>query len=191
MSNTNIGNNAGIIGDGTIIVFNIQAPITRGQVEKEFQKLNSGDLQDITGEVDEGLREKHIVIWSYTKNCWLQLKQQRVSDDFNEPWLPTVPADMGKREKKPYLKLTPVYQGVVFPFSYSFIEMDGGRYVIPLPKVEYNRAGEEIDRNNPVKKCTITRVQYQLGKILTGDAPNNASYDDLLKESKIEVVDEQ
>jgi hypothetical protein len=174
-----MGNNTGIIGDGNTIVFNTQAPLSKEQIEEEFLKLDFGDLQDITDEVDEGLREKHTTIWSYTRNCWLQLKKQLISDDFHEPWLPTVPADMGRREKKPRWKLTPVYQGVVFPFSYFFIGMDGGRYVIPLP-----------NRDNPVKKCTITRVQYQLGKVLTGDALYNTSYDDLLKESKIEVVDE-
>lgn len=99
MRNTNIGNNTGIIGDGNIVIFNIQAPLTREQVEEEFLKLDTGDFQDITNEVDESLRERHITILSYVKNPLLQLKMQLINEDFNEPWLPKVAADMGERKK--------------------------------------------------------------------------------------------
>ena len=189
MGNINVGNNTGIIGDGNIIIFNTQAPLLKEQIESEFLKLEIGDFQDISDEVDESLHERNISILSYTKNYWFQLKKQLVQDDFDEPWLPTVPADMEGRERKPRWKLTPMYQNVVFPFSYCFIEMDGGRYLIPLPKVEHNRIGEEIDRNNPIKRCTITKVQYQLGKVLTNGVNYGNAYDDMLKECKIEVID--
>jgi hypothetical protein len=57
--------------------------------------------------------------------------------------------------------------------------------MIPLPIVEYNSAEAE---NNPVKRCEISKVQHRLGKVLTGGAPHNLSYDDMLKDCKIEVV---
>jgi hypothetical protein len=186
MSNTNIGNNSGIIGDENIIIFNIHLPLTKEQVEAEFLKLKPGDFQDITDEVDQELSEKNVQIFSYTKNYWLQLKQALVNEDFDEPWVPTVPTDWTCREKKPYWKFIPVYHGVVFPFSYYFIEMDGYRYLIPLPYVEYNETEPgRIDRDNPVKKCTITKVQYRLGKALTDI---DYDYDAMLKRCKIEVV---
>ena len=116
----------------------MQMPITKPEIEAEFMKLKTGDFEDITNEVDEKLHENHISIFSYTKNYWLQLKKQLVNDDFHEPWIPKVSADMETREKKRQWKVTPIYQGIVFPLSYFFIEMDGGRYLIPLPKVEYN-----------------------------------------------------
>jgi hypothetical protein len=185
MGNTNIGNNTGIIGDGNTIVFNIQAPLTNKQVEEEFLKLEIGDFQDITDEVDKSLREKDISIFSYMKNYWLQLKKQLVWDDFNEPWIPEVFSDLSTREKKRYWQFTPIYQGVVFPSAYFFIEMDGGHYLIPLPKVEYNRTNETtIDKNNPIKKCTITKVQYRLGKVLSA---YNCDYDGMIKQCKIEI----
>ena len=186
--NTIIGNNSGIIGDGNIIVSNIQSPPTKEQVEEAFLKLEIGDFQDITEEVDERLREKNTSILSYTKNYRLQLKKQLISEDFDEPWVPKVPSDLPEKEKKRYWKFTPIYQGIIFPFSYFFISMDGGRYLIPLPKVEYNKIEDNIDKNNPVKKCIITQVQYQLGKVLTDGKYYNTSYDDMLKQCKIEVV---
>jgi len=187
MKNMNIGNNSGIIGDGNIIVFNTQSPLTKEQVEDEFLKLEIGNFLDITEEVDENLREKNISILSYTKNFWLQLKKQLVCEDFDELWIPTFSSDVPQREKKRYWKITPVYQGIIFPFTYFFISMDGGRYFIPLPKVEYNKIEEKIDKNNPVKKCKITKVQYQLGKVLTDGEYYNTSFDDMLKHCKIEV----
>lgn len=67
--------------------------------------------------------------------------------------------------------------------------MDDSRYLVPLPNVEYNKIGDfDIDRNNPVKKCTVTKVQYQLGKSLTNDYGYNESYDDIIKQCRIEVV---
>jgi hypothetical protein len=188
MKNTNIGNNAGIIGDGNTIVFNMQTPLTKEQVEDELLKLEIDDFQDITEEADESFRERNISILSYTKNYWLQLKKQLINEDFHEPWLPNVPSDFPQREKKRYWKFTPIYQGIIFPLSYFFISMDGGRYLIPLPQVEYNIIEGKIDKNNPVKKCTITKVQYQLGKVLTDGKYYNTSYSDLLKQCKIEVV---
>jgi hypothetical protein len=188
MKNTNIGNNSGIIGDGNVIVFNIQSPLTKEEIEKEFLKLEMGDFQDITEEIDKTLYEKEMSIYSYVKNYWLQLKKQLVRNDFQEHWIPNVPSDIPEREKKAYWKFTPLYQGIVFPFSYFFIGMDGGRYLIPLPKVDYNKIGDKIDRDCPVKKCTITRVQYQLGKVLTDGENYNTSYDDILKQCKIEVI---
>jgi hypothetical protein len=186
MGNTSIGNNSGIVGNDNTIIFNSQTHLTQEQVEAEFMKLESGDFIDITDEVDTQYREKNIVIWGCIKDSQLQLKQQIVNDDFQgEKWIPEVPADMGKREKKPYLKITPVYREVIFPFSYFFILMDGLRYFVPLPKVECNSIR---DRNNPVKRYTITKVQYQLGKILTHGEYYNTSYDDMLKQCKIEVV---
>jgi hypothetical protein len=187
MKNTNIGNNSGIIGDGNIVVFNMQSPLTKEQVEEAFIKLEIGDFQDITEEVDESYREKNISILSYSKNYWLQLKKQLINDDFYGKWLPKVPSDFPQKEKKRYWKFTPIYQGLIFPLSYFFISMDSERYLIPLPKVDYNIIEDKIDKNNPVKKCTITKVQYQLGKVLTDGEYYNMSYDDLLKQSKIEV----
>jgi hypothetical protein len=186
MGNTNIGNNSGIIGDGNTINFNIQATLTEKQVEEEFLKLEIGDFQDITNEVDNSFRDKNISILSYTKNPLLQLKKQLTLEDFDETWLPKVDADLPKREEKRRWQFTPIYQGVAFPFSYSFIEMDGGRYLIPLPQVEYNRIGGTIDKNDPIKRCTITKVQYRLGEILT---IYREYYDDMLKDCKIEVQD--
>jgi hypothetical protein len=190
MRNINIGSNdSGMIGDVNIIVFSVQKPLTQEQVEEEFLKLNPGDLQDITSEVDAGLLEKRILIKSYVKNYWLQLKMQLVNDDFRESWLPLVAADMDGGEKKQQWQVTPVYQNVVFPFSYFFVTMDSSRYWVPLPKVEYNKNEKsEIDRNDPVKRCTITEVQYQLGKTLTDDPGYNTSYDNILKKCKIEVI---
>jgi hypothetical protein len=184
----NIENNYGLAGDGNTIIFNTQAHLTKEEVEKEFLKLEIGDFQDITVEVDNSLREKDISILSYMKNYQFQLKKQLICDDFNEPWIPKVASDLPTREKKKHWQLTPIYQDVVFPFSYFFIEMDGGRYLIPLPKVEYNKAGKTIDKNNPIKRCTITKVQYQLGKVLCDNPCYNTSYDDMLKQCKIEVV---
>ena len=172
MKNTNIGSNCGIIGDGNIIVFNMQSPLTKEQVEEAFLKLEIGDFQDITEEVDVSLREKNTLILSYTKNYWLQLKQQLIREDFDEPWVPKVPSDFPEREKKNYWKFTPIYQGIIFPISYFFISMDGDRFFIPLPKEE-----------------KIDKVQYQLGKVLTDGTYYNKSYDDMLKQCKIEVVD--
>jgi NurA-like 5'-3' nuclease len=188
MKNTNIGNNSGIIGDGNIIVFNMQSPLTKEQVEEAFLKLEIGDFQDITEEYDESLREKDISILSYTKNYWLQLKRQLIREDFDEPWVPNVPSDLPQREKKKFWKFTSIYQDIILPFSYLFISMDGDRYFIPLPKVEYNKVEEKIDKNNPVKNCTITKVQYQLGKVLTDGEYYNMSYSDMLKQCKIEVI---
>jgi hypothetical protein len=189
MANTNIGNNSGIIGDENIIVFNIQASPNQKQVEAEFLKLKPGDFQDITDTVDQSLREKHVQIFSYIKNPLLQLKQQLVKDDFYEHWIPSVPADLPRREKKAHWEFIPIYQGVVFPFSYSFIEMDGGLHLIPLPFVEYNEMEPgilgKIDPDNPIKRCTITQVQYRLGKALTD---STYDYDAMLKRCKIEVV---
>ena len=166
-----------------------ESPPTKEQIEEEFLKLDTGDFYDITDQVDRNHRENCVAILSYEKNPLLQLRQELVNDDFNEVWIPKVPADMGVREKKQYWKMTPVYKNIVLPFSYFFILMDGFRYWIPLPKVEYNKAGEfEIDRNNPVKKCTITKVQYNLGKVLTNDHGYNTSYDEMLKQCKIEVI---
>jgi hypothetical protein len=62
--------------------------------------------------------------------------------------------------------------------------MDGGRYLIPLPQVEYNSIGETIDKTNPVIRCTTTKVKYQLGKALSG---YNCNYDDMLKQCKIVI----
>ena len=188
MSNTNLGNNSGIIGDGNTIVFNLQLPLTQKQTEEEFLKLKTGDFYDITDEIDKSLCEKNIAILSYTKNYWLQLKKQLVCVDFDEPWIPKVPADFPTREKKRYWQFIPVYQSIVFPFSYFFIEMDGGRYLIPLPEVEYNLTETDaINKLNPVKNCSITKVQYFLGKSLTDNRSYNTSYDDMLKECKIEI----
>ena len=188
MKNMNIGNNSGIIGDGNTIVFNMQSPLTKEQVEEAFLKLEIGNFQDITEETNENYREKNISILSYTKNYWLQLKKQLISEDFNEMWVPNISSDFPQREKKRYWKFTPIYQGIIFPFSYNFISMDGGRYLIPLPKIEYNKIEDKIDKNNPVKKCTITKVQYQLGKVLTDGEYYNMSYDDVLNQCKIEVI---
>jgi hypothetical protein len=187
LKNINTWCNSGIIGDSKIVVFNIQSPLTKEQVEEKFLKLEIGDFEDITEETDESFPEKNISILSYTKNYWLQLKKQLVNEDFNESWLPVVPSDMPQREKKRQWKFTPVYQGIIFPVSYFFISMDGGRYLIPLPKVEYNKIEGKIDKSNPVKKSTITKVQYQLGKVLSNGENYNTSYDDLLKQCKIEV----
>jgi hypothetical protein len=160
MSNTNIGNNSGIIGDGNTFIINAQALPTQKQVEKEFLKLNIGDFLDITNEVDESLREKCISIRSYVKNPAFQLKIQLVNDDFHEFWLPPVASDMGGREKKQYWQVSPIYQNVVLPFSYFFITMDGLRYWVPLPKREPSNTGQfEIERNNHEKKYTITKGQ--------------------------------
>jgi len=189
MNNTNIGNNSGIIGDGNIIIFNVQLPLSQKQVEEEFLKLETGDFHDITDEVDRNLRKKNVAILSYTKNFWLQLKKQLINENFNGHWMPIVPADIPKREKKRYWQFTPIYQGIVFPFSYFFIEMDEGRYLIPLPKVEYNQTETGgMDSSNPIKKCFITKVQYCLGKSLTDDYGYNTSYDDILMKCKIEVI---
>jgi len=185
MSNTNIGNNSGIIGDGNTIIFNLHVPLTKEQLEFEFLKLGVDDFQDITNEVDITLREKNITIFSYTKNYWLQLKMQLVNNDFVEPWIPFVPADMPTREKKPFYRVTPIYQSVVLPFSYFFISMDGGRYLIPLPEVEYNKVNGEIDKDNPIKCCKITEAKYKLGKSLDGDA---YGFDDMLKQCKISIL---
>jgi hypothetical protein len=168
----------------------MQSPLTKEQVEEAFLKLEIGDFQDITEEVDESLHAKKISILSYTKNYWLQLKKQLIMEDFDELWVPKVPSDLPEREKKGYWKFTPIYQGTIFPFSYLFISMDGGRYLIPLPKVDYNKIEEKIDKHNPVKKCRITHVQYQLGKVLTDGNYYNTSYDDMLKQCKIEVGNE-
>ena len=173
-----------INGNGNTIIFNMQMPITKPEIEAEFLKLETGDFEDITNEVDEKLHENHISIFSYIKNYWLQLKKQLVNDDFHEPWIPLVPADMGTREKKRQWKVTPIYQGIVFPLSYFFIEMDGGRYLIPLPKVEYNREENTTDKNNRIKKCSITQVQYKLGKVLSIDT---YGYDTMREDCKIEV----
>jgi hypothetical protein len=147
--NINTGTNSGILGNDNTININSPAQPTLELVEQELLKLESGDLINITDEVDSQLREKHIVIWSCNKNYQLQLKRQIVSDDFDEEWIPKVPSDMGKREKKPKLQITPVYQDVALPFSYFFILMDGLRYYIPLPKQ---------DRNNPVNRYTIRLI---------------------------------
>jgi hypothetical protein len=188
MCNINIGNNSGIIGNKNVIFFNIAAPLTKEQVEEEFLKLENGDFQDITDEVDKKLREEEITILSYTKNYWLQLKQQLINGDFKGLWMPKVPSNLPTREKNRYWQFTPIYHGIVFPFYYFFVEMDGGRYLIPLPQVEYNKTDTgSIDSSNPVKKCLITKVQYQLGKSLTDDYGYNTSYDDKLKECKIEI----
>jgi len=188
MKNTNIGNNSGIIGDRNIIVFNMQSYLTKENIEEAFLKLEIDDFQDITEEVDEKLNEKNISILSYTKNFWLQLKKQLINEDFNELWIPIVPSDLPQKEKKRRWRFTPIYQGIIFPFSYDFISMDGDRYFIPLPKVDYNKIEGKIDINNPVKECTITKVQYQLGKVLTDGEYYNTSYDDILKQCKIEIV---
>jgi len=162
---------------------------TKGQIEEEFLKLDTGDFQDITDDVDKGLREKNISIFSYVKNPFLQLRQELVNEDFDEPWIPTVPADLGGREKKEHWKVTPVYQNTILPFSYGFILMDGFRYWIPLLNVEYNKIEKfEIDRNNPVKRCTITKAHYNLGKVLTDDHNYNTSYDYMLQQCKIVVI---
>ena len=163
---------------------------TKEQIEEEILKLSIGDLQDITDEVDKTLREKSISICSYTKNPSLQFKKELINENFSEPWLPRVAADMGGREKRQYWKVTPVYQSTVLPFSYFFVLMDGLRYWIPLPRVEYNKIGKfEIDHENPVKRCTITMVQYNLGKVLTDDhGTYNTSYDEMLQQCKITVI---
>jgi hypothetical protein len=62
--------------------------------------------------------------------------------------------------------------------------MDGGRYLIPLPN-QYDQTGKYIDKNDSTKRHTISKVQYQLGKVLTLYHEN---YDDMLKQCKIEVV---
>jgi hypothetical protein len=176
--NINTGTNHGILGNDNTININSQPQPTRELVEQELLKLEHGDLINITDEVDSRHREKNVVIWSCNKNYQLQLKQQIMHDDFDGEWIPKVPADMGGREKKPYLQITPVYQNVVLPFSYFFILIDGLRYHVPLP---------ERDRNNSVNRYTITKVQYHLGKILTDGECYNTSYDEMLKQCKIEV----
>jgi hypothetical protein len=188
--NINIGNNIGNSSisnnSGNTVVFNIQAPPTEKQLEEEFLKLEIGDFQDITDEVDKSLREKDNFIWCYLKNYQLQLKQEIVSKDFKEPWIPEVPADLPAREEKIHWKFTLIYQNMVFHISYSFIEMDGGHYLIPLPKTEWNKTEDgKINRNSP-KRYTITKVQYQLGKALSSE---NYDYDAMLQRCKIEVTE--
>jgi hypothetical protein len=65
--------------------------------------------------------------------------------------------------------------------------MDGGRYLIPLPN-QYDQTGKSIDKNGPIKRYTITKVQCRLGKVLTDDRGYNDTYEDMLKQCKIEVV---
>jgi len=163
---------------------------TKEKIEEEFLKLEIGDLQDITDESNKSHRENNILIYSYSKNPLLQLRLEQINEDFDESWIPSVTADMGGREKNPYWRLVPVYQNNTLPFFYYFIQMDGFRYWVPLPYVEYNKIEKfEINKNKPVKRCTVTKVQYNLGKVLTNDHGNyNDSYDDILKQCKIEIV---
>jgi hypothetical protein len=128
MKNTNIGTNNGVIGDENIIIFNTQSPLTQEQVEKEFLKLEIGDFQDITSEVDEQLREKREAVLSYIKNPLLQLKKQLVNEDFDEPWLPKTPSGMGKKRKNVAMEAYPGLPGRCVAF-FVFFHRHGQRAV--------------------------------------------------------------
>jgi len=152
-------------GGDIIIQFDLQKPLTKKQVETELLHLDDNDLIEITSEAIDSRCDDDIAVYSYVKNYWLQLKAQMINSDFSEKWLPELDC------KAKRWHVTPVYMGIVFPFSYDFVEVikDNALYFVPFPlPFKHNRTSNgEIDMNNPVDKVFATEIQYKLGRALT------------------------
>jgi len=128
-------------------------------------------------EVHLGLRGSNS-LWRYKKHPEFTIEQQDESDpwDYNktEKWMKYPLPDPSKTTYMMHVKA-----GNIVVYAELFITLDGGRYLVPLPRVEYHKVKED-------NEYFYTPLQVKIGDIV-GNFYSMKSLDEFIEKNEIEI----
>lgn len=128
-------------------------------------------------QIELGLSESNS-LWRYKKHPEFSIEQQDDSKDWDfgitENWMKYPLPDPSKTTYMLHIKA-----GSIVVYAEQFITLDGGRYFVPLPRVEYS----EEKKDN---KYFYTSLQIQIARIV-GQFYRMESIDEFVQHNEIEI----
>lgn len=117
-------------------------------------------------------------LWRYKKHPEFAIEQQEGTKEWDylvtEKWMKYPLPDPSKRSFMMHIKA-----GSIVVYAEEFITLDGGRYLVPLPRVEYHNKKQD-------NEYFYTPLQLKIGRII-GSFYSMSSLDEFIEKNEIEI----